>query len=237
MHLRIPVLLLALALLSGCTLSTVRSAEVYPGLSASVQASATTPPGEDAYWFWAYDCSRCNESVPGLYAELTLGNVSADGARGNELSAGLDGFSPFVGAYTQLGKSERSAYGIGGRLGLPIVSWSASQVYGRYDRLLAPGQRLLLNPAVVLHWGNSPNGENPGHYLGLVQGVGMEFEGKNVSFIPAASVVLLRGDRSSYGQSGGPFTTAFATASIAVVFHRKRRVTSRQDAAIDALVR
>jgi hypothetical protein len=148
--------------------------------------------------------------------------VSADGARGNELSAGLDGLMPFIGGYAQLAKSERSAYGIGGRLGLPILSWSSSQLYGRYDRILAPGQRLLLNPAVVLHWGNSPNGENPGHYLGVAQGVGMEFEGKNVSFIPAASVVLLHGDRSSYGQSEGPFTSAFATASIAVVFHRKR---------------
>jgi hypothetical protein len=58
--------------------------------------------------------------------------------------------------------------------------------------------------------------------VGLAQGVGMEFEGKNVSFIPAASVVLLRGERTSYGQSDGPFTTAFATASVAVVFHRRR---------------
>jgi hypothetical protein len=222
MHRRIAVLLAALALLSGCTFSTVRSAEVYPGLSGSVQLSATTPPGEDAYWFWAFDCYRCNAPVPGLYGEMTLGNVSADGARGNELSAGIDGFSPFVGAYTQLAKGERSAYGIGGRLALPITSWNWSQVYGRYDRLLGPGQRLLLNPAVVLHWGNSPNGENPGHYLGLVQGVGMEMEGDHVSFIPAASVVLLRGKRTSYGQSDGSFTTAFATASIGVVFHRKR---------------
>ena len=217
MHLRFPVLLLALALLSGCTLSTVRSAEVYPGLSLNAQASSTTPPGEDAAWFWSAD-----QSVPGLYAELTLGNVSADGASGNELSAGLNAFSPFIGAYTQLGKSERSAYGIGGRLGIPVVSWSSSQLYGRYDRILAPGQRLLLNPAVVLHWGNSPNGENPGYFLALVQGVGMEFEKDYVSFITAASVVLMGGDRSSYGQSEGPFTTAFATASIAVVFHRKR---------------
>ena len=218
MHLRISALLAALALLSGCTLSTVRSAEVYPGLSLNAQVSSTTPAGEDAGWFW----SAGNQPVPGLYAELTLGNVSADGARGNELSAGLYAFSPFVGAYTQLGKNERSAYCIGGRLGLPIISWSSSQLYGRYDRLLAPGQRLLLNPAVVLHWGNSPNGENPGHFVGLVQGVGLEMEGKNVSFIPAASVVLMGGERSSYGESQGSFTTAFATASVAVVFHRAR---------------
>jgi hypothetical protein len=148
--------------------------------------------------------------------------VSADGARGTEVSAGLNAFSPFIGAYTQLGKGERSAYGIGGRLGLPVISWSSSQIYGRYDRLLAPGQRLLLNPAIVLHRGNSPNGENPGHFLALVQGVGVELEGRNVSFIPGGSLVLLRGDRSSYGQPEGPFTTAFATASVAVVFHRKR---------------
>jgi hypothetical protein len=222
MHLRIPVLLATLALLSGCTFSTVRSAEVYPGLSLSVQASTTTPPGEDVYWFSALDCYECNKPVTALYTELTLGSASPDGARGNEFSAGFDGLMPFIGAYRQLAKSERSAYGIGGRLGLPIVSWKSSQLYGRYDRLLAPGQRLLLNPALVLHWGNSPNGENPGHYVGIAQGVGMEFEGKSVSFIPAASVVLLRGERSCYGTCDGPFTTAFATASVAVVFHRKR---------------
>jgi hypothetical protein len=222
MHLRIPVLLAALVLLPGCTLSTVRSAEVYPGLSMSAQASAMSPPGEDAYWFWAYDCYRCNNWIPGLYAEMTLGNVSADGTRGHEFSAGIDAFSPFVGAYKQLAKSERSAYGIGGRVALPLVSWNWSQVYGRYDRILRPGQRLLVNPAVLLHWGNSPNGENPGYYVGLVQGVGMEEEGDHASFIPAVSVGLLSGKRSSYGQSGGPFTTAFATASLTVVLHRKR---------------
>lgn len=222
MHLRIPALLAVLALLSGCTLSTVRSAEVYPGLSLNAQASAMSPPGEDAYWFWAYDCDGCNEWVHGLYAEMTLGNVSADGARGHEFSAGLDGLVPFVGAYRQLGKSERSAYGIGGRVGLPLVSWTTSQVYGRYDRILRPGQRLLLNPAVLLHWGNSPNGENAGHFLGLVQGVGMEEEGEHASFIPAVSVGLLSGKRPSFGDSGGAFTTAFATASLTVVLHRKR---------------
>lgn len=226
MHPRIPVLLAALALLSGCTLSTVRSAEVYPGLSANVQVSAMSPPGDDASWFWGSECNGCNELVPGLYAELTLGNVSADGGRGHEFSAGLDGFSPFLGAYRQLGKSERSAYGVGGRLGLPLISWSSSQVYGRYDRILRPGQRLLLSPAVVLHWGKSPNRENPAYFLALVQGVGMELEGDHVSFIPAASVVLMGGERSSYAQAGGPFTTAFATASVAVVFHRKRAPTS-----------
>ncbi|HEY0035297.1 MAG TPA: hypothetical protein VGB66_01355 [Longimicrobium sp.] len=219
MHLRIPALL---ALLSGCTFSTVRSAEVYPGLSLSVQASTTTPPGEDVYWFSAYDCHSCNKPVTALYTELTLGSVNPNGTRGRELSAGLDGFVPFLGAYAQLGKTNRSVYGIGGRLGLPIISWSTSQVYGRYDRLLGPGQRLLLNPAVVVHWGNSPNGENPAHFVGLSQGVGVELEGNRVSFIPAASVVALRGERSSYGTSDGPFTAAFATASVAVVFHRKR---------------
>lgn len=222
MHTRIPVVLAALALLSGCTLSTVRSAEVYPGLSLSAQGSAMSPPGEGAYWFWAADCVGCNEWVPALYAEMTVGKVSADGTRGHEFSAGFDAFSPFVGAYKQLGKSERSAYGIGGRVGLPLVSWSTSQVYGRYDRILRPGQRLLVNPAVLLHWGNSPNGENPGHFVGLVQGVGLEEEGDRASFIPAVSVGLLHGERSSHGLPEGSFTTAFAAASVTVVLHRKR---------------
>jgi hypothetical protein len=226
MHLRIPVLLAALALLPGCTLSTVRSAEVYPGLSMSAQASAMSPPGADAYWFWAFDCDGCNQWIPGLYAEMTRGSVSADGTRGHEFSAGMDAFSPFVGAYKQLGKSERSAYGIGGRVALPLISWNWSQVYGRYDRILRPGQRLLVNPAVLLHWGNSPNGENPGYYVGLVQGVGMQEEGDHASFIPAVSVGLLSGKRSSSGQPERSFTTAFATASLTVVLHRKRAPAS-----------
>jgi hypothetical protein len=153
---------------------------------------------------------------------MTLGSASADGARAHELSAGFDALSPFVGAYKQLGKNERGAYGIGGRVGLPLLSWSSSQVYGRYDRILRPGQRLLVNPAVLLHWGNSPNGENPGYYVGLVQGVGLESESDRDSFIPAVSVGVLHGEGSSYGESRGSFTTAFATASIAVVLHRKR---------------
>jgi hypothetical protein len=97
-----------------------------------------------------------------------------------------------------------------------------SQLYGRYDLLLRPGQRLLLSPGVVLHAGNSPNGENPGYVLGLTQGVGLELEGQTVSLIPSASVVVARGERSSYGASQGSFVTAFGTASVAISLHRRR---------------
>jgi hypothetical protein len=224
MHARLTILLPALAVLPGCTaFSSVRSAEVHPGLSLSAQASTTTPPGEEAHWFWSLDCYRCNDPVIGLDVELTHGTRRADGSGGNEVSAGFNGLSPFVGGYVQLGKSERSAYGVGGRVGLPfVISWSTSQIYARYDRILPSGDRLLLSPAVMLHAGNSPNGENPGYFVGLVQGIGMELEGTNVSFIPAASGVLGYGNRSSYGQSEGPFATTFATASVKVIFHRRR---------------
>lgn len=225
MSLRPPVLLLALALLSGCTaFSTVRSAEIYPGTSAHVQVGMASPPGEDAYWFWSLDCSGCNDPIPSFDVGLAHGVTGREGGRPYEVSVGLNGLSPYVGGYLQLGKDERSAYGVGGRLGIPfVISWSTSQVYGRYDRILAPGRRLLLNPGIMLHAGNSPNGENPGHFLGLVQGVGLELEGARVSFTPSASVVVARGERNSYGMFGGPFTTAFGTASVAVTFHRRRQ--------------
>ncbi len=221
---RLPALLLAVIFLSGCTaFSSVRSAEVYPGVSFNAQASLAAPPGEEAYWFWAFDCYRCNHSIPALDWGLAYGVTDREGARPFEMSAGINGLSPYLGGYVQLGQNERAVYGVGGRLGIPFrITWSTSQLYGRYDYLLSPGQRLLLNPGLMLHAGNSPNGENPGMFLGLVQGVGLEFEGAHVSLIPSASLVLGYGNRSSYGRREGPFTTAFGTASLAVSFHRRR---------------
>jgi hypothetical protein len=111
---------------------------------------------------------------------------------------------------------------VGARLGIPATSWSQHQVYGRYDVRLGDGRRLLLNPGLFYHGGNSPNGENPGHFLAVVQGVGVLFEGGQFSVVPALSVVAGRGERESYGQESGPFTSIFAAASVSVSWHRRR---------------
>ena len=70
-------------LAAGCTpFATVRSARVERGLSAAVHASASTDPGDEAGWFWAYDCAeRCDHPVVGFDAGVTYGWPAAGGRR------------------------------------------------------------------------------------------------------------------------------------------------------------
>jgi hypothetical protein len=100
-------------------------------------------------------------------------------------------------------------------VGIPAFGWSNHQLYARYDARLPDGRRVLLNPGVFLHVGNSPNGRDPGHFVGLVQAVGLERRGERTT-IPALALVIGRGERESYGVREGPFTTAFGMLSISV---------------------
>jgi hypothetical protein len=220
---------LCLAALTACTsFSTVRSAEVRPGPSVSVQASIASRPGDDAAWFWSYDCAlQCDHSIPATDLMYEQGWRPSRGLA-YTLGVGLSGVHPYAEAYVQFASARRLPIGLGARLGNPFATWTEHQIYGRVDLPITSRQRLLLNPALFYHAGNSPNGENPGSFLGFVQGVGVEFDLGAVSVRPAAAVVWGRAERTSYGQRYGPTTKAFGTASLALSVHRPRTESSRR---------
>jgi hypothetical protein len=96
------------------------------------------------------------------------------------------------------------------------------QLYGRYDVPLGRSARLLLNPALLVQHGRAPNGENPGSFIALVQGVGLLIEEERVSFTPAVALVAGRADRNSYGRQYGSTAAVFGTASLGITVHRRR---------------
>jgi len=210
------------AVLSGCTsFATLRSADVRPGASFLVQASLAASPGDEAGWFWSIDCaSQCNHAISALDLGVSFGARST-GAPPMAFGFGLNGLNPYLDAYLQLSTARKLPFGVGARLGLPLDSWSEHQVYGRLDLALGPDVRLLLNPGLFYHTGHSPNDQNPGSFLGLVQGVGIEFSDGPIAIIPGLAFVWGRAERTSYGEQIGPAYQAFVTASVGIVFRRK----------------
>ena len=209
------------SLVSGCTsFATVRSAEVHRGPSAMLQTSASTPPGDEAGWFWSFDCAeRCNHPVVGGDVGFTYGWPGASGAGAFALGVGVSGMHPYVDGYLQLAGGSQP-FGVGARFGPPVTSWREHQLYARYD-VRTGGSRLLLNPALFIHEGRSPNGENPGTFVGFVQGIGLLHEGERVSWTPAVALVAGRAQRTSYGQRHGPVWSMFGAASLGVTFHQR----------------
>jgi hypothetical protein len=207
----------------GCTsFATVRSAEVHPGTSAALHASASTRPGSVAGWFWADDCEQaCDRAVAGGDAGITHGWPRGGGAGAVALGVGVSGVHPYVDGYVQLGAGRRP-FGVGARVGPPLTGWREHQLYARYDVPLGGRARLLLNPAFFVHEGRSPNGENPGTFLALVQGVGLLLEGERVSWTPAVALVAGRARRTSYGERYGPERSVFGAASLGVTVHQRR---------------
>lgn len=204
--------------ISACTsFSSVRSAEVHAGASARVQAALASPPGEGAAWFYNLDCPGCTTIPPAVELGIEYG-VLPDSGHAYSFGASLNGVYPQLDGYVVLRRSERSATGIGARVGVPISTWNAHQLYGRYDRVFGAGTRLLYNPVVGLHLGTSPNGQNSGHLLTLVQGIGLQLESRHVTFVPSFALVLATGGRTSYGEPTS-FTTAFGTVSASLSFH------------------
>jgi hypothetical protein len=202
------------------TFATVRSARVHPGASAAVHVSGSTRPGAETGWFWSYDqdCAEgCDHPVVGGDVGVTYGWTPA-GRRPFALGLGLAGVHPYVDGYAQLDDGARP-YGVGARLGLPVGGWREHQLYGRYDVPLARRARVLLNPALFLHEGASPNGQNRGTFVAFVQGAGLLLEGNGVSLTPSVALVLGRASRSSYGSRRIPVGAAFATASLGITLH------------------
>src|SRR6185369_6138080 len=154
---RVFLIAAAPSILGGCaTFATVRSAEPYAGSSVALQASGSTPPGDLASWFWSFDCAeRCNHSIVAGDLGYTYGWRPESGPRAVALGAGISGASPYVDGYVQLGGGPRP-FGLGARLGVPGWSWRDHQLYARYDIPIAGETRVLLNPGVFLHEGQSP---------------------------------------------------------------------------------
>jgi len=218
-------LLPILLVLVGCTsFANVRSAEVRPGPSQTLQVSFTTPPGEAASWFWSDDCgTQCNRGITAWDLTVAVGRRPTLGPPFT-LGVGVTGILyPYAEAYVQLRQHPRNPFGIGGRLGLGVDGWSQHQLYARFDAPLGPGARLLFNPGVFYQVGNSPNGQNPGSFLGLVGAFGVEMGSGPVALTPGLAFVRGRAEHRSYGVEHGPVTQPFVALSLGLVFRRGRR--------------
>jgi|GEM_PF-2870148 hypothetical protein len=76
----------------------------------------------------------------------------------------LSGSVPQVDLYWQLHEGEKADFGIGCSLGLP-KGWSSHQIYLLFDRRITGHLKLLVNPGLFYHTGQSPNKANKGSLL------------------------------------------------------------------------
>jgi len=218
----------AVLVLAGCSsFGTVRSAEVHPGGSVGVQASVSTPPGDQAAWFWSYDCvSDCDHRIPGGDLGFTYG-VARERGGAFALGVGINGIQPYADGYVQLREGDRP-FGVGARVGVPLDGWQQHQLYGRYDVRLGSSRgvsrRLLLNPALFVHYNSSRHSfAASGSFVGFVQGVGLLLEREGASLVPAVTLVAGRSRRRNAFEENGAANTVFGVASLGIVFHRARR--------------
>jgi hypothetical protein len=197
---RLSALPLCTLALPACTaFSSVRSAEVVPGTTFDVGITATTPPGDAAAWFWSYDCaSACDGAFAAVDVAFTRGHVPEGSGRPFEIGAGLSGFYPYAHGYVQLRRGPRPL-GIGGRVALSPIGWHEAALLFRHDVPLGSRARLLVVPTLFSHWGNSPNGANPGRLVAFAQGLGVAYRSGGVSLTPSALLVVGRVHRRSYG--------------------------------------
>jgi len=212
----------AIAMLGCTSFSTVRSAVVTPASAFTAQVTVASPPGDAAEWFWSFDCeSQCNHAIVGGDLAYAYGKGTTS-RRPFTLGAGLNGTIPYVEGYLQLGTSRGRPFGIRVRAGFPVSGWMEHQLYGRLDFVTRSGVRYLWNPGVLYHTGRSPNGENPGTFVGLVQGFGVEVQADGYVFTPSAALVWGRTERTHGLDQIGPVSTVFGSAGISVGFaHRK----------------
>lgn len=215
------LLVVALSTADCVAFSTVRSAQVDPGPSVTVQASYAAPPGETAGWFWyPGDCFfHCSQPVIGPDLVFAYGFRPSD-ARAGALGVGFNGVFPYAEAYGQLAQSRTLPAGIGARIG-EADGWGMGQFYGRVDYVIDKNRRLLWNPGVFLQGDLRSNPR--GSFLGLVQGVGLEDRVGSIVLVPSVGIVFGHAQRNAGpGWSGGPETRAFGTAALSITFGRKR---------------
>jgi len=216
-RMRIVTRLLPLSVGAGCaSFATVRSAEVTRGASFVTQASIASRPGDDAAWFFTLDCAQnCDRSIVSGDVGFAYGLGDSSDVPFT-LGAGVNGTFPYLEGYAQLSQG-KFPFGIGARAGIPL-GWAMHELYGRLDIPLSPSARLLWNPGIVYLSGNSPNGENPGSFSAIAQGVGIQFGAGGFTFTPSAALVLGRGEHTSSGEQFGPTSRAFGTVAISIGF-------------------
>src|SRR5262249_48394963 len=112
-------MLVGLFAMGGCaSFATVRSAEVTPGPAITTQASVAGRPGDDAAWFFSFDCaSSCDHSIVSPDIAFAYG-LNADSNVPLTVGAGLNGTFPYLEGYAQLGRGN-IPFGIGARGGIP----------------------------------------------------------------------------------------------------------------------
>ena len=138
------------------------------------------------------------------------------------VGGGIDGLRPYAEVFHQLPVAR--PVGIGARLSIAGRSnWKTYQLYMRSDFRLDDETRFLWNPGLFVHRGNSPNGENPGSFIGLVNGFGFASGSGPVTVTPSASVIWGRTQRKTYGEQIGPSQTVFVTGAISIGFREDRR--------------
>jgi hypothetical protein len=190
-----------------------------------VQASITTPPGDEASWFYSFDCaSACNHPIAAGEVGVAFGRVPSTPDRGTPftLGIGLNGFFPYAEGYVQLSRSAAAPYGVGARVSV-FGNWRQQQIYARVNKPLRPDVTMLWNPGVLVHQGRSPNGENPGSILALVNGLGLELGSGSTALTPSIAVVLSHSQHDNWNGQSTPETRLFATAAIGLAFRRDPR--------------
>lgn len=210
--------LLCFAALAGActTFGAVNSADVRPGTSAEARISGSSPPGDAAAWFWSYGCaSNCDRVIPSAEVSVKWGFELEGSERRGEVGVGASGVVyPYLHGFLQLRTGDRP-YGVGAQIGIPVTSWHEHSVFGRVDIPLNERSRLLLNPRIFVHTGNSPNGANPGTFAAFVQGVGFEHRSGRWSVIPAISTVFGHARRASYRRRTSA-STVFLVGSLGI---------------------
>ena len=212
--------------LSGCaSFSSGRSAQVDRGLSCHIKAGATIPPSRETWWFWdiGSDCPLCySKSIPIAEVGLHYGFKLSETSRPFSIGLLVGGDVPQAEIYAQLHEGEKEDYGIGGRLGL-LTGWYSHQLFFLYDRQLGEDLKLLINPGLFYHTGQSPNGANTGSLLFFTQSVGLAFESDYYTFTPCVSLIAGKGKLSIASMPPTrKFSDTFVTAWLGITFHKKQ---------------
>lgn len=182
-------------LTSSCTsFASVRSAQVIPGFGVDLGATASSPPGDDAAWFWTLDCAdNCNHFIVSPHAGLRYGIVPDPTGPAFDIGAGISGTYSYIESYVQLAR-DATPFGVGVRVGIP-GGWREDALFARFDKPIGSTSRLLFVPTLFRHGGNSPSGQIPGSFLAIAPGLGFFRSHEGGSYTLSLVPVLGRTNR------------------------------------------